>query len=223
MNFLRKMTSIVTTLSCLFIGSCGDDKDDDNDAPTTPTLSTPIEGLHRLTPEQLSRQLDVSLGFKMHHTANGYEFDIITDYLGLALGGVDFKAAHRRDVYPKTQTLLVVRTLALVAAIEIVVREYEKRIPESEFHFKDANMILDRPIAPNERSSANGKASQARWQKQLEYFYWRLFSRPPSATEIAAHKKRFVNMADIQKNVAFAWVGALYALISSMEFSHATH
>jgi hypothetical protein len=194
-------------------------------AENAPTVSLPAQSLQaiRLTPEQVSRQIKDALEFDYGWVDGDGRFrDLILELNAVPLGGVDFITASRRDSSTKVQTLLIVRRIAMDVAGAVVWRE-AKPDAGPPLLFQHCDLRNDRPILPLEASKVGAEraaleAMEARWMAQLDDFYWRLYSRPPSEDERAAIRRTAVNIMQAERWPPTVWVAILYALLSSQEF-----
>jgi hypothetical protein len=179
--------------------------------PPGPTGYLELEGeVVRLTPEQISRHLERTFGWTQRSSnVNGIESDYLIEGVGVALGGIDYKLASNRDPFPRTQTVLISRMLAWQVAVDVVLSHADPaRSPKIRI-FDRVDIDKDRPEGE----------SAGRWDAQLDDLYWRMFSRAPSPEERLACRNAFLILMDRHEhNTVVAWIGVLYALISTMEF-----
>jgi len=164
----------------------------------------------RLTPEQISQHLERTFGHtRRYQSGAGYTIDALVSNLGVALGGIDYMLASNRDPFPRTQTVLISRMLAWEVAVEVVLNHADSmRSPKLRI-FDKVDLDRDRPDG----------AGAERWEAQLEDLYWRMFSRAPTAHEALACRNAFIILMEKHgNNTVVAWIGVVYALISTVEF-----
>lgn len=190
----------------------------------TTTTVAPGFALARLTPEQLSNDLVQSVNFGTElrldaaHSWNGQPIDYMLLIYGVPLGGIDFGAAARRDPTTKAQTLLVSRTLAWFYANSAIWKDVNLD-PAARVLFTKADIVHDRP-------DATDPMSVERWSSQVEEWFWRFYSRPPTTTEVAAVRVAFLagmkaNVGEAWESPYHGWLTVLYALLATQEFFHA--
>jgi hypothetical protein len=179
--------------------------------PAGPTGYLEFDGeFVRLTPEQISVHLEQVFGHSQQYVGlYGLPQDHITTAHGVALGGIDYILASKRDPFPRTQTVLISRMLAWQVAVEVVLNHSDPmRTPKLRI-FDKVDIERDRP---------DNEGAQ-RWEAQLDDLYWRMFSRAPTADEVRACRNAFLILMDRDgNNTVIAWIGVLYALVSTMEF-----
>lgn len=189
----------------------------------TPDGSAPShsEGLYssplmRLSPEQLSRTLERTIGFTMSWDGgDGRIVDGIVDQFALPLGGIDFENSSVRDPAAKVQTLLVARLIAWRGAEFVVWKDFERLEKGALAELK----IFTAPFQPWTEVPGKGDSDQAEkaWTAQLENIYWSLLSRAPSPEEITLHRDSFLLVMK-DENAGVAWISSIYALLGSAEF-----
>jgi hypothetical protein len=168
-----------------------------------------------MTPEQMSATIRDALG--VDNLWPGSEYDPIVDFFGVALGGVDFQSTFERDRSAKIQTLLVVRSLAMMTAFTVVGAE-SARSDGDKLVFTIVNMGADTPNDGGER-----------WTSQVTDLYWRLLSREPTTDELAVIAEAFLavgtgsnvtNNSDgsVSEWTGWGWVTVLYGILSTEEF-----
>lgn len=179
--------------------------------PAGPTGYLEFDGeFVRLTPEQISKHLEEVFGYTQRYTGpHGLPEDHLTTAHGVALGGIDYILASKRDPFPRTQTVLISRMLAWGVAVEVVLNHSDPmRTPKLRV-FDLVDIKRDRP---------DNEGAQ-RWEAQLDDLYWRMFSRAPTADEARACRNAFLILTDRDGNdPVLAWIAVLYALVSTMEF-----
>lgn len=170
--------------------------------------------LMRLSPEQLSKTLEKTLGFSVSWDGgDGRIVDGIVEQFGLPLGGIDFENSSVRDPGAKVQTLLVARLIAWRGAEFIVWKDFERLQKGTSADLK----IFEAPFNPWVDLPGEGGERDQIWSTQLENAYWTLLSRAPSAEEKALHKRNFELLAQ-DENAGVAWISSIYALLGSAEF-----
>jgi hypothetical protein len=164
----------------------------------------------RLTPEQISNQLERVFGWEARgQGSDGIDYDIISDNLGVALGGIDYRLASNRDPFPRTQTVLISRMLAWDVANSVIFGHVNPPRKPKVRIFTIADLEKDRP---------DGE-SAGRWEAQLQDLYWRMFSRAARPEEVQACRNAFLIIADRhQHGSVSAWITVLYSLLSTTEF-----
>jgi hypothetical protein len=166
--------------------------------------------LTRLTPEQLSQSLDQALGWNATTYYNAYlgrEDDYLQDIFGVSLGGIDFRTTSFRDPATKAQSLLVARVLAWTIAKQVV--------------FHDAFQDPSNPRVFTECDVLSARPGTVDFDRQVGQLFWRLYSRPASAAEIAAVAQAFATTLLNESDWPPAgWITVLYAMLSSQEFWH---
>lgn len=181
--------------------------------------------LMRLAPEQVAAHMEKALGFRLTYDDwKGKKHDVINESYGVALGGVDFEGAFKRDPVAKVTTLLICRSLAWEAATRAV--RGDLKGTNNPPVFTKAAVDKDRPYGASDNNLSGQErieiqAGEARWQEQISELYWRLYSRPPTAPEMATVRAAFVRAFEIEKNISKAWILVLYGLLSSSEFWNA--
>ncbi len=183
-------------------------------APPYQTIVTTQAGsgfaLTRLTPEQLSLSLDQALGWNETRYYNSYlgrEDDYLQDIFGVSLGGIDFRTTSFRDPSTKAQSLLVARILAWTVAKQVV--------------YQDAFLDPGNPRVFTECDVLSARPGSAAFDQQVGQLFWRLYSRPASASEIAAVAQAFATTVLHEGDWPPAgWITVLYAMLSSQEFWH---
>ena len=181
--------------------------------------------LMRLAPEQMSAQINRSLGFIPGYTDDTGTFhSALTDSYVVGLGGVDFDGAFRRDPVAKVTTLLIARHLAWTTASQAVNDDVAGK--HNPTLFSKCNVRKDRPYQPSDDAKSGNEriaiqAGEKSWQAQVEDFYWRLFSRPPTAEEMVKVKEAFLRIYGAQQSTIHAWIGVLYGLLASAEYWNA--
>ncbi len=203
-------------------------------APVTEVSETVVGqgfALTRVTPEQLSNNLIATVNFG--GDANEFRYDDqyagqTIDYLqilfGVPLGGVDFETATKRDLSTKAQTLLVSRVVASEIAAAATWKEWNKAA-NARVLFTQCDMGVDRPFMDADASQSQTDqdavhAGEARWNKQVDEFFWRFYSRPPSDAERGAVKTAFLEALKNEGYPQAGWITVLYALLSTEEFWH---
>ena len=97
------------------------------------TSTSKTSGAFLLTPEQFSQQLESSLDYEPGwENADGSFTNVVTDFLAVPLGGVDFDSRSIRDRNPKVQTQLIIRQVSWDAAISIVWRDVDPNNSDSQ-------------------------------------------------------------------------------------------
>ncbi len=183
--------------------------------PPVPNATVPDkvgggERISRLTPEQMSKSLSVSLDVGVGYFLDGV---LVGDYLlydyAIPLGGLDLPSyVRKRDRLTKPQTLLITRQVAWIAAVNIITKENEIPPPVKTL-FTKCNYLVDHPALDD--------AAAARWRDQLQDFYLRLFSRPATEAEVALVTKTFTTTYAREGKTSSAWLVTLFSLISTME------
>ena len=205
--------------------------------PSTPTTTivttsqSPGFALTRLTPEQLANSLNSAVNFGsgtgeyfFSLEGTGQSLSYIQFLYGVPLGGIDFETTSIRDNSTKAQTLLVSRVIAIQYAMASMGKEYNKPDGTKEV-FVFANMNVDRPFRDADLSApastqAAIRQGEAKWDLQLDDFFYRFYSRKPEPIERNAAKATFLEAMDSEGYVAAGWISVIYALISSQEFWH---
>ncbi|HYX36115.1 MAG TPA: hypothetical protein VE954_23690 [Oligoflexus sp.] len=164
----------------------------------------------RLTPEQISKQIKQALDFDIGWTdPDGRFHDLLIEAYGVPLGGIDFVSTHKRDPIPKVQTLLLVRRIAYDVASAVVWRE-AKPDATGPILFQHCSVTEDYPGEDADKDN--------RWMTQLEDFYWRFYSRPPTEAEKTLVRATAIDIMQREKWPPTVWTLTLYALLSSQEF-----
>jgi len=200
------MTAVTTAL--LALAACGRGSGGEEAAPAPGPSPTPYHertaSVARLSPVQISKHLARTTGLTMVFTSNGYSFDLVSDVLGVTLGGVDFSTVSEYDPFPKVQSLMALRVLAWNAAGLLVVNALKGKRDV----FPGPDLVLVSP-----------KVDRTRWKEVLTELYLRLYSRPPSKEEADAVEATFRRVADNEEgNAAAAWLMVTYALLCTGEF-----
>lgn len=201
--------------------------------PTT-TVDEYVPGtgyaLARVNPEQLSNNLAYSTNYgatelRYDDPTAGQKIDFIVSAFGVPLGGIDFQATSRRDGSTKAQTLLVSRVVASQLAGAALWKDFQLA-SGSRVLFTKCDLENDRPFGAAGDGQLNAawqdaiKQGEVRWQAQVEEFFWRFYSRPPTSSEITAVKTAFIESYDVEGWPPLAWITILYALMASQEFWH---
>jgi hypothetical protein len=193
--------------------------------PSTNTNLGLTQEANRLTPEQVSNHLAKALMYRHGWTNNetGDFYDILKQLMNVPLGGVDYVTANKRDTSAKVQTQLLVRTIAIQFAAGVVIRDFDTNDGSpSPFVFTSSDINNDRPMIASDASAGSAqlslaRASEARWEAQFVDIHWRLFSRAPTATEIADAKEIGAAVFAQEQWPPKVWFIILYALLSSAE------
>jgi hypothetical protein len=197
----------------------------------TVQLGGPGFGLTRVTPEQLSNNIVAALNYgaepnelRWNDDHSGQTHDYLQLLFGVALGGVDFETAAIRDPTTKAQTLLVSRVIAIQLAGAGIWKDWQKPAG-SRVIFNKCDMSADRPFRSSDNelpaaAQADVRAGEERWTTQVEELFYRFYSRPPTAPEIAAVKTAFNEGMDAEGYPLAGWIPVVYALMASQEFWH---
>jgi hypothetical protein len=224
MKALLKHTLLsLLMLAGVSLTSCQCQKEKQEDQPEESTSISPSTEILRLTPEQVSNQIQSALEFEYGWRDQNDEFyDVITNQFAVPLGGIDFITAAKRDDATKVQTLLIVRRIAWDVASGVVWREANPDTNEVIL-FTACDLTVDRPILPHEESLPESDREalltmEERWRAQLELFYWRLFSRPPSEEELSLIRATAIDIMLKEGWPPTMWTMILYSLLSTQEF-----
>lgn len=215
-----------------------------SDQPTDGSTYTPVPNvttveefvpgvgfpLARVIPEQLSNNIADATNFGATELREddpyaGQTIDYLVSGFGIPLGGIDFIAASRRDPATKAQTLLVARVIASQLAAAALWKDFELGAGSREL-FTKCDLETDRPYGAAGDADLSAawqdaiRQGETRWQAQVEEFFWRFYSRPPSASEITAVKSAFLTSYEAEEWPPMAWIAILYALLASQEFWH---
>lgn len=198
--------------SSLLLSTCGRKSNGDDKLPAPSILAPGPTAdnflVSRLAPEQMFKQLQSSLGVTLGYSTDSVFYSTLSTEFAIPLGGVDFIANVRtRDGLDKVQTVLVARTVAWLAATELISVETSK--PPAVF--TRANIKSDVPEGSTLES----------WNNQLDEIYLRIFARKPSNDERSAVRKTFQSVNTIQGgDTENAWQTVVYALLSTSEAWH---
>lgn len=201
--------------------------------PITEDVTTTVVGqgyaLTRVTPEQLGanirRTLNLHTDFTYDDPYAGQTIDFLQVLFGVPLGGIDFQTATTRDPGTKAQTLLIARVIAWQFAVMGVWTENDLDQADRKV-FTKCTLEVDRPYFEpwdswrNETQIAQIREGEARWALQVEELFYRLYSRPPSATETALIKDAFLAALEHQGYPQAGWITVIYAMLATEEFWH---
>jgi len=173
--------------------------------------------LFRISPEQVSNALKKTVGFadfRGHDPYLNEEYDRILDLFSVGLGGIDFTSASFRDPTTKAQTILISRIVAWFAAKRTVQNDAFGGIWGGKRIFLDDAVFAD-PTQPGDKI----------FDDHVKDLFWRLYSRPPSETEINAVNATWLDIYSQAAGGTFekamrSWMAVLYAMFSSQEFWH---
>ena len=242
---LRETFFLIIFVFSLGINACNQGKDEDSteegatDNPSTTALPNQTQAPEKtatilgssgdrgllLAPEQFSDMIEKSLSLRLGWTDNhGRFFDLVKQQLAVPLGGVDFLTSSQRNHLPKVQTHLIARRLAWEIAQVIVWREVDPNHPDPKQIFDHCNIVEDRPFRASDANQSSDaqqaiREGELRWENQLNDFYWRLLSRPPSQEEISMMKVAFLQVtAEYNGWNPPGWAIILYTILASSEF-----
>jgi len=198
-------------------------------SPATKTDVIPQEGAvsgYLLTPEQHSENLFKALEVRLGWQDEDHDrfVDLVKTQLAVPLGGVDFRTQSIRDRFPKVQTQLIVRQMAWHAASWVIWREVDPNHPQPGSIFKHCNIHEDRPLLAGEKSMEGTERNRlnegaVRWQRQLEEFYWKILTRPPTKEEVDLLTTHYLEaISHHQYWPPAGWTVVLYALLSGAEY-----
>lgn len=177
------------------------------------------KALRLITPEQFVQNVASTLRYN-----DQAKLDDIIQRHAVALGGVDFQSAHKRNRTPTGQAQLTIRRLAWDIAEEVVNREASLQSSgEKAETFEFSTIAVDRPRVPSDYLQPPEiqlaiKEGEERYQKQIDKLYWLLLSRPPSPAELDLHANTFLKFMELEDSATDAWTASLYIILASMEY-----
>jgi hypothetical protein len=195
------------------------------------------QALARFEPQQVSNTFLLSSGYREgYNNTEGIFQDQILTKRGGPLGGIDTNSMRDKQRDDKIQVLLTTRDMAAKAAWSLTGIWKDE---DNQGLFKGGCRPVEacRPfIEEVDGSKAEDKKLLVRtweknWHAQLENVYYRLYSRPPTESEIALAKSVFIKIFLNEKKTDVAdlweghlsrrsWSGIIFGLMSSTEFWH---
>jgi len=193
-----------------------------NESSSAQKVATKTEN-YRLTPVEISNRLYQAVEYRWTFPDGlGSTIDIVKDFFGPALGGLDFESAHVRDHSAKVQTILTARLITWNIMLQVIFRE---AVPANALIFTLSDPNVDRPflipedLAQPPATQTAIRAGEDRWELQLKNFYWRFYSRAITDEELIAVR---ISFSDIVRNdpagVLGGWLFTMYAMSSTEEF-----
>lgn len=177
------------------------------------------KNLRLMTPEQFFRNVRTALKFE-----DSDKLERLQREYGVALGGVDFRVAFKRNRVPSGQSQLSIRRISWDIADEVVRRDVNAQRDGDRADFLNiVRIAVDRPTVPDDYLFPPEillaiEEGEKRFIEQLRSIYWQLLSRPATDAEIKLMTQTFSEVVASEKSAEAGWKVLLYMVLASMEY-----